>query len=283
MQKPFIFAVALFAFAVFPVSAQSQYEVTTVAQGLNKPWTAVALSDGRWLITERPGFVVIVDGDDQSRFKVELPDLFAEGQGGLLDFAPLPDFSEKRQGLITYVSGSMDSNTLVVASVTVESTGALTNVKEVFRVSPSRDTPVHYGGRLGMLADGTWLVTSGDGFDYREQAQVVSSQLGKVLRFTVEGQPVDHSPWPEHPYIYSIGHRNPQGLVIDNVSNRVWLHEHGPAGGDEVNDIKAGKNYGWPVATHGKDYSGARISPFQSYSGMKIHWCTGHPPSRHQA
>ena len=111
------------------------------------------------------------------------------------------------------------------------------------------------------------LLTTGDGFDYREAAQDVSSGLGKVLRMTADGRPAPGNPFPESPYVYSYGHRNPQGLVVA-PGGTVWLHEHGPRGGDEINRIEAGENYGWPAVTHGVDYSGAEVSPYGEWPGM---------------
>jgi glucose/arabinose dehydrogenase len=141
---------------------------------------------------------------------------------------------------------------------------------------------VHYGGRLLSLPDGSWLLTSGDGFDYREQAQVRTSHLGKVLRFTGDGRPVSSPPWPESPYLFTMGHRNPQAIVWDEGQQSVWLHEHGPAGGDELNRIVAGGNYGWPLVTQGKDYSGANITPFSVFPNTVLpvlNWTPSIAPS----
>jgi glucose/arabinose dehydrogenase len=120
---------------------------------------------------------------------------------------------------------------------------------------------------MAFLPDGTLLLTTGDGFDYRDDAQDIASGLGKVLRLTDDGRPAADNPFPESPWVYSYGHRNPQGLAV-SARGVIWLHEHGPRGGDEVNRIEKGVNYGWPAITHGVDYSGAVISPYTALDGM---------------
>ena len=141
----------------------------------------------------------------------------------------------------------------------------------IFRVSPDKDTPAHYGGKLAWLEDGTLLLTTGDGFEYREAPQDPASQLGKILRMTDEGKPAAGNPMAEQgfPYLYSLGHRNPQGLAVDPNSGTIWMHEHGPRGGDELNRVSPGANYGWPATSFGINYSGAKISPLTSYEGIE--------------
>ncbi|HKL63701.1 MAG TPA: PQQ-dependent sugar dehydrogenase, partial [Woeseiaceae bacterium] len=137
----------------------------------------------------------------------------------------------------------------------------------IFTVEPEKDTPQHYGGAMAWLGDGTLLLTTGDGFDYREAAQDLDSQMGKVVRMNPDGTPAEGNPFPEAPYVWSYGHRNPQGLSVA-ADGTVWLHEHGPKGGDEVNIVEPGVNYGWPVITYGLDYNGAYVSPFTEMEGM---------------
>ncbi|MEW9799571.1 PQQ-dependent sugar dehydrogenase [Alteromonas sp. CYL-A6] len=271
-------------FVSLVVSAQETppYTVTPIAGPLNKPWTAVELPDSRWIITERDGHVVVADDDSLTRYRVPLPGLYVDGQGGLLDLALTQDFTLSGKVMLTYVKGTADANTMVIANADMAPTGQLKNITPVLEVTPTRATPVHYGGRLAVLNDGTWLVTSGDGFDYREQAQVMSSQFGKILRFQENGTAPSDNPFPDAPYVYTLGHRNPQALVVDEQSETIFAHEHGPAGGDEINQIVAGNNYGWPVATLGLDYSGAKISPFSAYPGMTaplVNWTPSVAPS----
>jgi glucose/arabinose dehydrogenase len=158
---------------------------------------------------------------------------------------------------------------------------ALEDVEVIFRNFSRKDTAVHYGGRMAFLADGSLLLTTGDGFDYREDAQDVGSGLGKVLRMNDDGSPAPGNPFPGSPYVYSYGHRNAQGLAVSRTGD-IWLHEHGPRGGDEVNRIEAGVNYGWPAITYGVDYSGAVISPYTEMEGMAQpvhHWTPSIAPS----
>lgn len=269
--------------AATPDTAASDYLVTEVATSLHAPWAAVELPDKRWLITEMGGtLVTILPNGEMTRQTLALPDLYVNGQGGLLDIALMQDFSMSQRVMLSYATGSEECNALTVATASLNKKGQLANVTPLLTTAPCRDTPAHFGGRLAVLADGTWLVTTGDGFDYREQAQRLDSQLGKVLRFREDGQAPADNPFPDTPYIYSLGHRNPQGLAIDPHTGRVYQQEHGPDGGDEINLLIAGENYGWPVVTKGVDYSGARISPFEEYPGMRnplYNWTPSIAPS----
>ena len=137
----------------------------------------------------------------------------------------------------------------------------------------SNDTSSHFGGRMVFLPDGTLVMSLGEGFAYREAAQDKASDLGKIVRINTDGSIPADNPFVGadgvRPEIYSLGHRNPQGLHFDSVSGKLWAHEHGAKGGDELNLIKPGMNYGWPIATTGVDYNGAKITPFQTYKGME--------------
>jgi glucose/arabinose dehydrogenase len=181
---------------------------------------------------------------------------------------------------MSYAEGSQKNNgTAIARGKLVEN--RLENVEVIYRNAPRKDTPVHYGGRMAFLADGTLLLTTGDGFDYREAAQDVLSGLGKVIRIKDDGSPAYGNPFAESPYVYSYGHRNPQGLAVSR-SGRIWLHEHGPRGGDELNRIEAGVNYGWPAITFGLDYNGAIISPYTEWEGMaqpEHYWVPSIAPS----
>jgi glucose/arabinose dehydrogenase len=192
--------------------------------------------------------------------------VYFAGQGGLFDVVLHPGF--ERNGLVyfSFAEGDPDDNGTAIARGRL-SGDALHSVEIIFRNFSRKDTPVHYGGRLTFLPDGTLLLTTGDGFDYREDAQDIASGLGKVLRMNDDGSPAADNPFPESPWVYSYGHRNPQGLAVTE-QGAIWLHEHGPRGGDEVNRIEPGVNYGWPAITYGVDYSGAVISPYTALEGM---------------
>ncbi|WP_414829813.1 PQQ-dependent sugar dehydrogenase [Alteromonas sp. H39] len=259
------------------------YQIETIAEELNRPWAVVETPDRRWLITEMGGTLVTLYPDGTTvRTVVPLASLYVEGQGGLLDVALTQDFAMSGRVMLTYAKGNAECNRLAVVSATLTEEGALEDISPVLEVTPCKDTPVHFGGRLAVLNDGTWLVTTGDGFDYREQAQKLNSQLGKVLRFREDGEAPADNPFEDAPYVYTLGHRNPQGLIVDEESGTVYQQEHGPDGGDEINVLNAGENYGWPVVTLGVDYSGARISPFESYPGMQnplYNWTPSIAPS----
>ncbi|MEQ9110013.1 MAG: PQQ-dependent sugar dehydrogenase [Rhodospirillaceae bacterium] len=253
-------------------SRAADYTLHTVAEGLAFPWSLAFLPDGDILVTEREGRLrVIRDGDLLPEPVTGMPEVLAAGQGGLMDIRLHPDFAQNQMVYLSYAHGDTSSNQLRVARAQYEE-GALSNLEVVFGSEPMKETPVHYGARLAFLSDGTLLITSGDDFIHRERAQVLDNHFGKTLRINADGTIPEDNPFlgtdGARPEIWSYGHRNQQGLLVDPVSGRVYLHEHGPMGGDELNIIDPGKNYGWPAATYGLDYSGARISPFQERPGM---------------
>jgi glucose/arabinose dehydrogenase len=244
---------------------------------LQYPKALTVLPDDSILIVERDGFLTVVLNDGNSiRHGLNLPALYTKGQGGVLDVLVVED-----KLLLSYSKGDEEANALAVVLVSFSAEQGVSGFTPVFEVKDKKDTPVHYGGKLLALKSGGFLVTTGDGFDYREQAQMVNSQLGKIIGFKLNGEPLDAPPFFDNPYVYSIGHRNPQGLVYGSDGN-VYQHEHGPDGGDELNLITRGNNYGWPVVTLGKDYSGANISPFTEYQGMinpLVNWTPSIAPS----
>ena len=264
-----IFLIAGLVLAASP--ALGGYQLNTLAEGLNHPWCMAFLPDGDLLVTERDGTLRIIrDGVLAPQPIAGVPEVYARGQGGFFDVVLHPEFAANRLLYLTYAHGTRQENATRIARARF--TGeALEDLQVIFTVAPLKDTPHHFGGRLLFLPDGTLLLTTGDGYVYREAAQQLDSLLGKVVRLTDTGAPAPDNPFvgtPDaRPEIWTLGHRNPQGLVMDG-DGRVYLHEHGPRGGDELNLIEPGKNYGWPVATFGIDYNGAVISPFTEYEGM---------------
>ncbi|MFC4701619.1 PQQ-dependent sugar dehydrogenase [Glaciecola siphonariae] len=241
-------------------------------------------------------------------------DLLTGGQGGLLDIAFHPDYSTNGWVYLSYSAGTDNANALKIVRFKLsnettepasheqtpadhlpvgqvpEKKVSVGQVETVFEVANKKDTPVHYGARMAFTSNNELLVTTGDGFDYREQAQVINNQLGKVLRMSDQGHALSSNPFYEQggsaAYVYSLGHRNPQGLLVSKGSEPnsdiIVSHEHGPAGGDEINIIESGANYGWPVITQGKDYIGATISPFTEYPNMRqpaLNWTPSIAPS----
>jgi aldose sugar dehydrogenase len=262
------------------------YQVEIIASALHFPWSLAFLPDGKLLVTERSGQLRMVDHGVLSTPIAGLPeDIYVKSQGGLLDVVLHPDYLQNGWLYLSYASGTDEHNALTLMRAKLDGL-RLVEQQVLFRVSPDKDTPVHFAGRMAFLPDNTLLLTSGDGFDYREKAQLKNSLLGKIVRLMDDGSvPLDNpfvapsevSAEADYdprlsPYIYSIGHRNPQGIVYDATRNTVFAHEHGPAGGDEINIIERGYNYGWPVITNGLDYSGARISPFTTYPNMQQPW-----------
>jgi len=245
----------------------SEYQLETWVEGLDLPWSIAFLPDGTALVTELGGQLRRIDAAGRPGQPIEnVPAVYFAGQGGLFDVVLHPDFPRNQLVYLSFAEGGKKDNGTAIARGRLNG-DALEDVEIIFRNFTRKDTPVHYGGRMVFLSDGTLLLTTGDGFDYREAAQDIDSGLGKVLRMNDDGTPAYGNPFPGSPYVYSYGHRNPQGLVVSR-SGVIWLHEHGPRGGDELNRIEPGVNYGWPAITFGVDYSGAVISPHTAWEGM---------------
>jgi len=263
------------------------YRIDTFAEGLQNPWSMAFLPDGRALITEKPGRLRMVDaaGKLQSKPLTGVPEVFYSGQAGLFDVLPATDFPQSQQIFLSYACGTRSANHACVSSAKLGETG-LENVKEIFRSQMAKAGSAHYGGRMAWLPDNTLILTLGDGYSYREEAQNLSNHLGKIVRINADGTVPKDNPFVgkqgAKPEIYSYGHRNVQGLVYDAANKRLVAHEHGPRGGDEVNVITPGVNYGWPKATYGIDYTGAQISPYKEYEGTQqpaIYWVPSIAPS----
>ncbi len=268
-----------------------KFELLEVVGELPRSWAlAFSPTDDLW-ITHREGGLsqIKFNSKDSNYQRVDIDftpdDLLTGGQGGLLDIIFHPDYEQNQWIYASYTTGTANNNTLKIVRFKVEDT-QINELEDIFEVASAKDTPVHYGARMAFSNTNALFVATGDGFDYREQAQVKSSQLGKILKMTDEGKAHPNNPFYENEqsavsYVYSLGHRNPQGLVMTGEQQLI-SHEHGPAGGDEINVIRAGANYGWPVITNGKDYIGALISPFTEYPGMEqpdLDWTPSIAPS----
>jgi glucose/arabinose dehydrogenase len=272
----FAICVALLtAFGGIPAfAAAPKYELVTVADGLVHPWSIAFLANGELLVTEHPGNLRRVAADGSVGEPLAgVPPVYYAGQGGLLDVALHPDFARNALVYLSYAHGDRSANATRIARGRLTA-NSLEEVEVVFTVSPMKAAPQHYGGALAFLQDGTLLMTVGDGFNYREAAQDRGSQLGKTLRINADGTIPADNPFvtdadPDAHAVWTYGHRNEQGLVVDPRNGDVYQHEHGPRGGDEVNLLLPGRNYGWPAATFGIDYSGARVSPYTELPGME--------------
>ena len=255
--------------ALFCQAAQADIEIQTIAEGFDTPWSIAELPNSEgFLVTERPGGLHRVSKSGETQSISGVPEVFAKRQGGLFDVVLHPGYEANNTIFLAYAAGSEDSNRTTVARATLDG-NALTNLRVIFEVTPNKKGGGHFGGRMAFLADGTLLLSVGEGYILREDAQKKESQLGKLLRLTETGKAPEDNPFADAPYVYSYGHRNPQGLLVDAPTQTIWMTEHGPKGGDELNKITAGKNYGWPAITYGVDYSGAIISPFTEAPGME--------------
>jgi glucose/arabinose dehydrogenase len=260
--------------------AAKGWKAETVADGLPQPWGMAWLADGRMLVTGKKGSLHLVTGKRVEEVPVDgLPALFTGGQGGLLDIAVHPaDKGPNPRIYLTMASGTQDENRTVLVQGVFDGK-RVHGVKTLFTATPSKSGGEHFGSRIVFLKDGTLLMSIGDGGNppqrvsnmlAREQAQNPRSHNGSLLRLTAEGKPAPGNPLAGRngalPELWSIGHRNIQGIAVDAQSGRVWASEHGPRGGDEINLIEGGKNYGWPLQSYGADYRsrepiGARVVP----------------------
>jgi len=246
-------------------------EIEVIASGLVHPWSLAFLPEGELLVTERGGYLRRITEDGLVAEPVSgAPEPYVAGQGGMLDVVLHPDFSENGYVYLTYAAGHRRANRLAIARGRYAD-GALSEVETIFEANITKDTDAHYAGRMTFLPDGTFIVTIGEGFDYREEAQNPSNHFGTTVRLNADGSIPEDNPEIEDgaPGVYSWGHRNAQAILYDPETDRIISHEHGPRGGDEVNIIAPGVNYGWPIATFGIDYSGAIISPYETYPGMR--------------
>lgn len=253
------------------VATKTPVEVSVVAKGLQKPWAIEPLPDGQWLVTEKGGQMRLVSAQGKlgPAIKGVLP-VDAGGQGGLLDIALSPDFKHDRMVYWSFTEPRADGNGTSVARGELSADGRqLDQVKVILHTRPSYDNHMHYGSRLAFGSDGMLYVTLGErsAGETRPQAQQLNSHFGKVLRVRPDGTPASGNPFADQanalPEIWTYGHRNVQASAFDG-QGRLWTIEHGPRGGDEVNLLQAGKNYGWPRITYGIEYSGARIQGAES-------------------
>lgn len=253
--------------------ASPRAEVSVIAAGLEFPWGIAFLPDGALLVTEREGRLRIVRNGQLDPKPIEgLPKVFVENQGGLFDIVLHPKFAENGLVYLSFAGGTKGANATRIIRARFDG-AALRDVKEIFRASPDKAGGAHFGGRMLFLPDGTLLMTLGDGFAYREKAQGLDTDFGKIIRISDDGAIPADNPFAAkdgaRKEIWSYGHRNPQGILRDPESGAVYAVEHGPMGGDELNRIDPGKNYGWPVITYGKDYNGAQITPYTERPGME--------------
>jgi len=267
----------------------------TLLDNLEHPWGLAWLPDGTMLITERPGRLRVVwDGVLDPNPVPGVPEVLAIRQGGLLDVAVHPRFAETGWVYFTYAHGSRSANQTRVARARFDGK-ALTDWTVIFEVDRTKEEGQHFGSRIVWLPDNTMLISIGDGGNppvsldgepIRNQAQALNTRLGKVVRLNDDGSVPPDNPFVGQanadPSIWSYGHRNIQGITLDSATQQIWSTEHGARGGDELNLLEPGQNYGWPLVTHSREYSGGVISSEQSRPGMvdpRLVWTPAKAPS----
>ena len=297
-----VFSILIFLAALNALSAQSSMpktEDTTIGQfetaagrailrrmvsGLQNPWSFDFLPTGEILITERGGTLVLID-DKQTHTITGLPPISAGGQGGLLDILVDPDFEKSRTIFFTYAASGPGGRGTAAARAELDGYN-LRNVHVLWEMNPKTVTGHHFGSRIRMLPDGTLLISTGDRGDMK-RAQDMADAAGKTHRINTDGTiPLDNpfrTVRGALPSLYTTGHRNIQGLAVHPATGEIWASEHGPQGGDEINIIESGKNYGWPVVTYGRNYgTGTRIGEGETKEGLEnpvIQWTPSIAPS----
>ena len=287
---PFVLA-GLLALAAAPSVAQSQPspKAQTVASGLQNPWAVAFLPDGRFLVTERPGRLRVVNADGQVQPAVQgLPEVAAGGQGGLLDVITDSAFASNRTIYFCFSEpgkGTTNSTALARARLSQDAK-RLEDVKVIFSQQPKFSSTAHFGCRIVERPDGTLFLTLGDRFSRRDDAQTLDNHHGKVVRVAKDGAVPKDNPFVGKagalPEIWSYGHRNSQGATLA-PDGSLWTHEHGARGGDEINRPQAGKNHGWPLVSFGVNYDGSKIGSGDSAApGLEPplhHWTPSIAPS----
>ena len=253
----------LAAASLGPGAAHADLRAETVAKGLSHPW-AVAFVDGRYLVTERPGRMRIVEAGGQVGPPLAgVPAVVTGGQAGLLDVVPDSQFASNRTVYFCFSEPGAGGNSTAVARARLAADRSrLEDVRVIFSQRPKVASRNHFGCRIVEARDGTLFMTLGERFSRKEDAQKLDNHLGKIVHVTKEGAPGPGNPFVGQagalPEIWSYGHRNGQGATL-GPDGRLWMHEHGPQGGDEINVPQAGHNYGWPVITYGENYGGGPI------------------------
>lgn len=271
-------------------STAGDVAVETVASGLVHPWSLAFLPDRRMLVTERPGRMRIVTRDGKlSPPLAGVPRVFASGQGGLLDLALDRNFAHNRTIYFSYAEPFDGGGRTVLARAMLDAgeVPRLSDVTVIYRQHGPASSGNHFGGRIVQADDGNLFLTNGEHFTDRDMAQTLDNDLGKIVRIAPDGSAPNDNPFvgksDARPEIWSYGHRNPQGLAINPADGKLWEQEHGPMGGDEINVIAPGHNYGWPRISYGVNYDGTPVGTGKSQmAGMDDplwHWTPSIAPS----
>ncbi len=260
------------------VKTSTPYKTEKIAEKLGRPWAIVPMQNGQLLLTEKSGYMMILDGNGRLLKKISgFPAVDDRGQGGMLDVALDPDFLRTKTIYWSFSEKYGTGNLMAVAKGQLDEAASIVrNPVVIFRATPALKSTLHFGSRLVFDKQGMLFVSTGERsiLEGRKQAQWLHSGLGKIFRITKDGKPAPNNPFLKRtealPEIFAFGIRNAQSLEIHPVTGELWEAEFGPRGGDELNIIKAGKNYGWPVITYGIEYSGSKIGePLQKKEGME--------------
>ncbi len=254
-----------------PALSNFTVKVDTLATGLKNPWGMAFLSNGKILITEKEGNMRLYENGNLQAGKVQgVPSVYAKGQGGLLDVQLHPDYATNGLIYFTYSKPGSGGGTTTLARARLEG-NSLVNLEELFSVQPYENSGVHFGSRIAFDGKGYVFISTGERGN-KSNAQNLGNHNGKVMRLHDDGRVPADNPFVNtpnaKPEIWSYGHRNIQGMVYDKSTGILWSHEHGPKGGDEINIVEKGKNYGWPLVTHGIDYDGSIISNEKERPGI---------------
>jgi glucose/arabinose dehydrogenase len=253
-------------------SEKQKFSIDTLTTALFNPWGLAFLPDGRILVTERKGEIRIIKDGKLLEEKIEnVPAVYAQGQGGLMDIQLHPDYASNGWIYLSYAKPGAGGGGTTIARAKLEG-NTLTNLEELFSAQPFNDSGVHFGSRIVFDGQGHIFFSSGER-GTKENAQTLENHLGKVLRLNEDGSVPADNPFVStagaKPEIWSYGHRNPQGLYYNTATNSLWEVEHGPRGGDELNNVEKGKNYGWPVITYGINYDGTPITDITKKDGLE--------------
>ena len=273
----------------FPSSA-GYISVQSIVSGLAYPWSLAFLPDGRMLVTERPGRMRIVMRNGQLSPPLgNVPRVFASGQGGLMDVIIDRDFVQNHTIYFSYAEPFNGGGRTTLASARLDDTETprLADVKIIYQQHGPPSSGNHFGSRIVQASDGSLFATNGEHFTDRDMAQTFDNDLGKIVHITPDGAPVPGNPFANkpgaRPEIWSYGHRNPQGLAINPVDGKLWEQEHGPMGGDEINLIMPGRNYGWPLVCYGVNYDGTPVgtgkATMEGVEAPLWHWTPSIAPS----
>ncbi len=279
-----IFLVASGAIVALSVSglasaqtAAPTVSLVAVASGLANPWAVAFLPGGQFLVTERPGRMRVIDANGRAGPALTgVPTVAAGGQGGLLDVVTDAGFERNRQIYFCFsepssAAGSGANSTALARATLSGDSRSLQNVQVIFSQRPKVNSSLHFGCRIVQAADGNLFLTLGDRFHRKEDAQKLDNHHGKIIRIAPDGTVPAGNPFVSQsgalPEIWSYGHRNAQGATL-GPEGALWMHEHGPQGGDEVNVPQPGANYGWPVVTYGENYGGGKIGEGNSKPGL---------------